>query len=139
MIVCIEVKSPLRCYDNFEASPSEYSTQFLLLFPISCKFVAMKQKLKQIASLAALLIALLMSVDDGIAFFADVDVVQVPVTGVPDGTHHQHVSFTDHFFQKNTDSRSESRPVLTIYLADNYHYTPGAYLSSIWQPPKSSC
>ena len=72
MIVCIEVKSPLRCYDNFEASPSEYSTQFLLLFPISCKFVAMKQKLKQIASLAALLIALLMSVDDGIAFFAEV-------------------------------------------------------------------
>ena len=99
----------------------------------------MKQKLKHIASLAALLIALLMSVDDSIAFFTDIDVVQVPVTGVPDGTHHQHISFTDHFFQKNIDSRTENQPASTLQLADNFHYTPGTFLSSIWQPPKSSC
>lgn len=95
--------------------------------------------LKHIASLAAVLFALYMSVDDSISLFADIEVVQVPVTGVPDGTHHQHVSFADHYFQKITDSHTECPPASTLYMTDNYHHTPGAYLSSIWQPPKSSC
>jgi hypothetical protein len=99
----------------------------------------MKQKLKYIVSLAALFIALLMSVDDSISFFTDTHIVQGPVTSVPDGTHHQHVSFTDHFFQKTNDSRTDNQPASTIQLARDFHYTPGTYLSSIWQPPKSSC
>jgi len=118
----------------------EFLTQMFLHFsPDSCKFVPVKQTLKHIVSLAAVLFALYMSVDDSISFFADSEVVQVPMASIPDGAHHQHVSFTDHFFQKNTDSHPDCQAASTIQAADHYHYTPGTYLSAIWQPPKSSC
>ena len=98
------------------------------------------KKLKYLAALIAIFIALLMSVDESISLYSNITTTHIPVnTGNTDASHHHTVTFGDHFFQKC------STFITDFGLCDNHHTVLidqpafSYFLSSIWQPPKQSC
>lgn len=98
------------------------------------------KKLKYIAALTAVFIALLMSVDESISLYSNITTTHIPVSsGSADASHHHTLAFGDHFFQKY------SILITDFGLPDHHHaFTTDQpafsyFLSSIWQPPKQSC
>jgi hypothetical protein len=98
------------------------------------------KKLKYIAALTAVFIALLMSVDESISLYSNITTTHIPHnSGNADTSHHHTVTFGDHFFQKYSI-------LISDFGLSNYHHAflndqPAFsyFLSSIWQPPKQSC
>ena len=98
------------------------------------------KKLKYIAALTAVFIALLMSVDESISLYSNITTTHIPVgNGKTDASHHHTVTFGDHFFQKC------STLIANFGHCDHHHTILidqpafSFFLSSIWQPPKLSC
>ncbi len=103
-------------------------------------FASGMKKLKTIASIMAVLIALLMSFDDSFAFCFNVNTIEMPSeTDCSDVTHHHHSSLTDHYFQKNAIARPGYESVSSLNLFSKSQSITDHYLSSIWQPPQISC
>lgn len=98
------------------------------------------KKLKTIASILAVVIALLISFDDSFAFCFKVDTIEMPSqTDCSDVTHHHHTSLTDHYFQKNTSAYTGYEAVIDLNLFLKNQSVTDQYLASIWQPPQISC
>lgn len=105
-----------------------------------CIFAADMKKLRYIAAVLAVMIALLMSVDESISLYANINTTHIPFhSGNTDASNHHTVSFGDHFFQKYSILISD------FELSDNHHASMkeqpafSHFLSSIWQPPKQTC
>jgi len=98
------------------------------------------KKLRYIAAVLAVMIALLMSVDESISLYANINTTHIPFhTGNTDGPHHHTISFGDHFFQKSSIIFSGSDLSNHLHLFMKAQPEFSYFLSSIWQPPKQSC
>jgi len=98
------------------------------------------KNLRHLAILSAVILSMLMCFDDSISMFLSIDIIEIPIhSDCSDITHHHHFSLTDHFFQRNivSDSNTEFTAGFKLFLI-NQSIT-NQFLSSIWQPPKKSC
>jgi len=105
-----------------------------------CIFAPDMKKLKYIAAILAVMIALLMSVDESISLYANINTTHIPFhTGNTDSSHHHTISFGDHFFQKNSIlfSGSDLSKHMHSFMKAQPEFS--YFLSSIWQPPKQTC
>jgi hypothetical protein len=105
-----------------------------------CIFAVDMKKLRYIAAVLAVMIALLMSVDESISLYANINTTHIPFhSGNADASHHHTISFGDHFFQRCSISITD--PDLSSDLQSFMKLQPefSYFLSSIWQPPKQSC
>jgi len=103
-------------------------------------FVPDMKKLKYIAAILAVFIALLMSVDESICLYSNITTTHIPDnSGNADASHHHTVTFADHFFQKYSIlfSNFELSDHHHAFMKDQPEFS--YFLSTIWQPPKQSC
>lgn len=95
------------------------------------------KKLKYIATILAVLIALLMSVDESISFYSTIEIAQTPFSkGNADVSHHHTISITDHYFQNTSISISQNAAITDLFLSQRDQTEINYFLASIWQPPK---
>lgn len=100
-------------------------------------FALIMKKLKHIAAILAVMLSMLMSVDDSLALCLCIDSIETPASSdFSDVTHHHHISLTDHFFQKSSISDSNPGFIQQIQLFLNNQSLADQFLSSIWQPPQ---
>ena len=98
------------------------------------------RNLNHFAVISAILISMLISIDDSISMFFSVDAIEIPVSSdCSDITHHHHFTLTDHFFQKNSvaDSSIIFAPGFQLFVVNQS--IADQFLSSIWQPPQRYC
>jgi len=100
-------------------------------------FALIMNKFKYIAAILAVILSMLMSVDDSLALCFCIDSIETPAASdFTDVTHHHHFSLTDHFFQKSSISYSDPGFIQQIQLFLNNQSLADQFLSSIWQPPQ---
>jgi hypothetical protein len=98
------------------------------------------KKLQRIAAVLAVLLSMFMCIDDSISLFLNIDTIETPVqSDCNDVTHHHHFTLTDHFFQKNLVSYSNTEFATGVHLFLINQPIADQFLSSIWQPPQKTC
>jgi hypothetical protein len=98
------------------------------------------KKLKYIAAILAVFIALLMSVDESISLYSNITSTNIPHnSGKADASHHHTVTFGDHFFQKYSILFSDFELSFHhhAFMKDQPEFSN--FHSAIWQPPKQTC
>ena len=95
------------------------------------------KKLKYIAAILSVIIALLMSIDDSFSMYFDIHATEMPLqSDCSDASHFHPLSLTDHFFHKASASGAAVSPAILFQISLNDKPVADLYLTSIWQPPK---
>ena len=93
--------------------------------------------MKYIAAMLAVVIALLLSVDESISLYANIAATHITMNSEnPDASHHHTVTFGDHFFQKYSILFSNTELSVHHHAFMKNQPEFSYFLSSIWQPPK---
>ncbi len=81
-----------------------------------------------------------MCFDDSISLVLNIDTIEIPSPkDCTDVTHHHHFALTDHFFQKNSATDSNTEFATDFQLFQVNQSITDQFLTSIWQPPQLSC
>ncbi len=96
------------------------------------------EKMKQILRLSVIILSLVMCLDDSFMSFIEMTHSGRHSHELTEISNHSHISFTDHFVEKNSTSEShpemdfsKNKPMCKLLIGT-------MFISKIWQPPKIS-
>jgi len=98
------------------------------------------KRIKNFAVLSAVILSMIICFDDSISLFLNVVSTEIPMrSDYSEVTYHHHFTLTDHFFQKNSVSDSNTEFTAGFQLLSTDQFIADPFQSSIWQPPQITC
>lgn len=95
------------------------------------------KNVKHIATILAIIIAVIVCFDDSIASFSCLHSSEIPVqSGQSADSHHHHFSINDHFFSRKFIGLTFSEPAINFKLLITNQQVTSQFHTSIFQPPK---